>query len=198
MTGMAKAERADLLVLLRRREKVEKTAAVQRSAELLADFERQMASIYQWDQDEIWAAAKRAAAQATQEAAAAIAARCVELGIPQQFAPGVCLAWRERGENAVAERRAELRRVAQTRIAAIEKAALTEIERRSVELQQQVIVSGLTSDAAQAFIAALPPVESLMPTLDAKQLFNLEPPPMTRAERHQSYLMRYRDEPERE
>ena len=41
-----------------------KTAASQHSAELLADFEQQLASIYSWDQDGVWKQAPVAAAAA--------------------------------------------------------------------------------------------------------------------------------------
>ena len=44
MSMMNKSEREDLLRLIRQREKVLKSAARQRSAELLADFENQMGS----------------------------------------------------------------------------------------------------------------------------------------------------------
>src|SRR6267142_1741494 len=50
---MTKSERDDLARLIRNREKVMKSAARERSAELLAEFEQQMASIYSYDQDEI-------------------------------------------------------------------------------------------------------------------------------------------------
>jgi hypothetical protein len=42
--AISKAEREDLQRLIRQREKVMKSAAKQRSAELLADFENQMGS----------------------------------------------------------------------------------------------------------------------------------------------------------
>lgn len=58
---MSKSEREDLLRLVRQREKVLKTAASQRSAELMADFEQQLTSIYSYDQDEVWRSARNAA-----------------------------------------------------------------------------------------------------------------------------------------
>ena len=64
-----------------------------------------------------------------------IAARCESLGIPARFAPTVEFSWRGRGENAIAKRRAELRAVAKSRIAAIEKAAITQIERGCLDAQ---------------------------------------------------------------
>ena len=74
--------------------------------------------------------------------------------------------WRGRGENAIAERRAELRAVAKSRIAAIEKAAITRIERGCLDAQAQVLAHGLTTASAIAFFDALPQVEVLMPSLE--------------------------------
>ena len=67
------------------------------------------------------------------------------------------------------DRRVELRRMAQTRIAAMEKTARTQIETCSVEEQTALIADGLTSDAGREFFAQLPSFESLMPRLDAAQ-----------------------------
>jgi hypothetical protein len=167
---MTKAEVLGLQNLIRKREKVLKSAAAQRSAELMADFEQQLASQYSFDQDEIWKQANEAAQRAVDEAQAIIAARCLELGIPTKFAPGIGLGWYKRGENAAKERRAELRLVAKTRIAAIEKETCLKIELHSVELQTQVLAQGLTSEAARAFLESMPAVETLMPTLELTKI----------------------------
>lgn len=163
---MTKSEREDLGKLIRNREKVLKTAAAQRSAELLAEFEQQMASEYQFDQDEVWRQAVAAADAAVKAAERVIAERCGELGIPLRFAPGVALSWHGRGENAFKARVDELRAVAKTRIAAIEKAACSKIEVDCLRLQTQVLAHGLTSSAAIEFFDELPTVEVLMPSLE--------------------------------
>jgi hypothetical protein len=163
---MTKSEREDLARLIRNREKVMKTAAGQRSAELLAEFEQQLASIYSYDQDEVWRQAVEAANAAVQDAEQKIVARCAELGIPARFAPSIRSYWNGRGENAVKERRGELRAVAKSRIAAIEKAACTKIEMACLEAQAQVIAHGLTSAAAIQFFDEMPTVEVLMPSLE--------------------------------
>jgi hypothetical protein len=68
--AMTKGEREDLQRLVKQREKVLKSSAELRSAELLADFENQMGSEYSFDQDEIWAQAKAAAQQEVDKAEA--------------------------------------------------------------------------------------------------------------------------------
>jgi hypothetical protein len=163
---MTKSEREDLAKLIRNREKVMKAAAGQRSAELLAEFEQQMASEYRFDEDATWEKAFNAADAAVAVAQASIEESCRELGIPARFAPGLSLSWHGRGENAIKERRAELRLVAKSRIAAIEKAACMKIEMSCLDAQAQVLAHGLTTAAAIAFFDNLPTVEVLMPTLE--------------------------------
>jgi len=79
---MTKAEREDLQRLARYREKILKSAAKQRSAELIADFEQQAASIYDYDKDDIWKAAMEFARHAAEQARQFVTARAAELGIP--------------------------------------------------------------------------------------------------------------------
>ena len=163
---LTRGEREDLLKLIRQRAKIAKQSAAQRSAELRADFEKQISSIYSFDQRKVWQDAQRAVQQAVAEAEARISEECQRLGIPERFRPGVSAGWYRRGENASAERRAELRRVAYTEIAALEKRAVVEIERQSLIAQTELVAVGL-SGAASAFLEQLPSVESLMPALDA-------------------------------
>lgn len=163
--GMTGKERTELAKLCRQRERVAKTMAAQRASELLADFERQLATEYSWDQEETWAEARMIAEEATHGANAMIAERCGELGIPAEFAPGLSSSWYGRGENQTAQRRAELRRVAQTSIDALTKAARTEIESVSLRTQTALLAGGLTTEDARAFLESMPSAESLMPRL---------------------------------
>ena len=166
---MTSRERVELTALVRRREKVAKSEASHRSAELMADFEQQLAARYE-AQDEHWSDLTSAAQQVVDEADARIAQRCRELGIPEQFRPSIQAQWYGRGENASKERRAELRKVAQTRIAAIEKEAKATIEKRSVEVQTALLAGGLESEAARRFLESMPTAEALMPPLDVEAL----------------------------
>jgi hypothetical protein len=74
------------------------------------------------------------------------------------------MGWYGRSENASRERRVELRRVAVTRIAAIEKEARAAIEEMSAEVQTELITKGM-SEVARALLAEMPTVEQLMPSL---------------------------------
>ncbi len=85
----------------------------------MADFEKKISAIFSYDDDETWKAAYASAEQAVAEAKVVIAQRCRELRIPPEFAPDIDVAWYRRGENAVNQRRIELRRVAKTEIDAL-------------------------------------------------------------------------------
>ena len=98
-SAMTRAERTDLGALIRRREKLLKTAAKQRSAELLANFEKQISTIFSYDDDETWKAAFASAEKAVGDAKAVIAEQCRKLGIPPEFAPDLSLGWDGRGER---------------------------------------------------------------------------------------------------
>ena len=154
--SLTKAEREDLLRLARMRERVAKSGLAQRSAQLLAEFEQQMASEYSYDQDTVWKAAAAAADREVMKAKAQIAERCRELGIPDRFARGLHLSWYDRGENAVGKRRTELRFVARSRIAEIEKTARSTVERASLEVQTEILRTALGSAAAVTFLERMP------------------------------------------
>jgi len=171
---MTRGERVELGQLIRKRERLMKAMAVERSAEMLAEFETQCAAIYSFDQDEVWNEAMQRAEQIVAETDAVIAERCKELNIPSEFAPSVNIAWYSRGQNAVAVRRRELRLVAKAQIAKAEKTAISKIERMSLEAQTAVISNGLESDAARQFLERMPEITTLMPTLNAAEIKQLQ------------------------
>ena len=178
MTAMTKHEREDLQRLVRQREKVLKSAAKQRSAELIADFENQMGQEFSFDQDEVWERATKIAQAALAKANEQIAARCHEIGIPKRFAPGLDLSWYGRHENATKQRRDELLKMAETRIVAIERKAVTKIELSCLAAQEQIALSGLTTEAARQFVEALPKIEALMPRLTFAEVAGEAEPPV--------------------
>lgn len=170
MTGMTRGERTELGSLIRKREKVMKSQAQERSAALIAEFDAQSAKIYHYDDDPVWAKLEAEARTAVEAAQRSIHDRCKELGIPDEFAPGVAFSWYGRGHNQVASRRQELRRAAKSKIEALEKEAVTKIERLSLEAQTQVISSGLESEAAKTFLSAMPSMDSLMPPIEIGEM----------------------------
>lgn len=162
MAGMTRGERTELLSLVRKREKVMRAQAHERSAALLAEFDVQSAKIYHYDEDETWSRLFNEARATVETAAAEIAKRATEMGIPAEFAPQLHLGWAGRGHNAVQSRRTELRRAAKSKIEAMEQEAITKIERLSLEAQTSIVASGLETDTAKSFLERMP-IENLMP-----------------------------------
>lgn len=68
MSAITRHELEDLQRLIRQREKVLKSAAKQRSAAMLADFENQMGQRFSFNQDEVWAEASKVAHAAVAKA----------------------------------------------------------------------------------------------------------------------------------
>jgi hypothetical protein len=188
--AMTRRERDDLAALARRREKVAKTAAKERSAHVLAEIEAKLSDAFDAE-DALWADVTRAAQAEIAKADAAIAARCREVGVPEKFRPTLDLLWRGRGVNADPGRRSELRRLAQARVAALEKSALAAIERASVETQTALLAGGLTTDEARGFLDAMPSVDGLLPPLTVEQLEAALPTGERTSERERLALLSY-------
>lgn len=138
-----------------------------------------MGSEYAFDDDAVWAQAMKDAQPVIKKAKAQIAARCRELGIPERFSPDVDLEWRHRGyDNCIEKRRIELRRMAETRIAALEQKAITEIELSCLKAQEHLALAGLPSEAARQLFEGLPAIKELMPLLSFDEVAGeTEPPP---------------------
>ncbi|WAP69300.1 hypothetical protein [Jiella pelagia] len=162
---MTRTDRETLIKIARQRERVAKSEAKERAAHLLSDFEAQMDRRYSYDENAVWEKATEAVNAVVADAKKAIAEECRRLGIPAEFAPGITAGWYGRGRNASKSERVEMRRIAQRQIDAAEKSARTAIERRSVEIQEQIMVSGLTSDDARSFLESMPSADTLMPAL---------------------------------
>lgn len=167
---MTKTEREELKRLARERARVAKHDAQRRSADLKAMFEQELLTHYDYNRDEVWKEAVEAATKAGEEAAAKIAERCEELGIPAAFAPRLTVSWQSQGPAAVQYEQADIRRAAYKRIEASERLAIAEIDRGALEIQTQLVRAGLTSEAAVAFLDQMPSVADLMPAVDMDEL----------------------------
>ena len=84
MVAMTKSERQELGMLIRKRERVMKSQAHERSAHMVAEFEGAIAKVYHYDEDPIWQRATAEAEKVVDAAQATISGRCAELGIPAQ------------------------------------------------------------------------------------------------------------------
>ena len=165
--AISRSDRDALLRYDRSRVKARKEDAEAYGAHLVAQFEQQVSREYSFNEDATWKAAREDAEAAVNKARQQIAKRCAELGIPRWALPNVAeVSWYRRGENACKERRAELRKVAQTKAEALVKQAKAQIERDSLDFQSQLLAGSLTTVAAKALLDSLPPVASLMPPLN--------------------------------
>jgi hypothetical protein len=168
---MLKSERDALLKICRQRERVAKSEVNAVAARRKADFERQLAAVYAFDQNETWAKARATAKEACRRANEEIARESEVMGIPREFVPSLSPPyWFECGQNMVRERRAELTKVAYSRIEQAEKEARLRIERSSVEFQTQLFADSLESADAKAFLEAMPTAEQLMPAITIDEM----------------------------
>lgn len=167
--GMSKGDRDTIATLMRRNERVAKADAKRLAAERLADIEAKLSAQFAAD-DVRWAAMIEKANEVVANANAEVRRLCVADGVPERFAPSLRLMWSSRGENSIPERRGELRLAARARVAALEKTALAEIERRSVAAQTALLAGGLTSDAARQALADMPSAEALLPEVSVEEL----------------------------
>jgi len=172
---MTKADRDNLFKVCRIRAKVAKDRITSLAAERRAEFQKQLATTFAWDCDEVWKRLNEAADEFEAITNAEIAKRSRELGIPAEFAPRRYSYWRERYENASKDRRAELTRVAYTRIESDEKAAKAAIDAASANIQTELLADGLESAAAKAFLESMPVPEALMPAVMVEQIQKLLP-----------------------
>ena len=170
---MTRGEIANLERLIRKQERVRKAALDQQAAALKADFEAQISAEYGFDDDAVWKKANELAEEAVDTANGEIAKRCEELGIPKEFAPRLSMYWCSRGENAVRERRAELRKKADAEIAALKQSARTQIELWSLKALTDLASQTLTSKAAKVYFAKMPSPADLMPKLEYQQVHAL-------------------------
>lgn len=167
---LSRNETHDLGMIIKDRTKVLKAHAEEQAAAYMADFEKSMAAIYSFDQDQTWKAATAEAMKIVAEANEKVAARCRKMGIPKEFAPSLGLEWRGRGQNAIAVRRNELRAAAKRTIEAMTKAAITKIEKQALELRTQVVAMGILSEDGKMFLESLAPIDDAMRGVDLVEM----------------------------
>lgn len=167
---MTKADRDQLIRLVKARARQAKAEAETREKVLLAEVEDQITAEYS-RRDELWAEAVVIVEEAARKANELIVARCADLGIPASQAPRVEQSWRSRSSSlSDPTRRAELRKLAQTKLTALTKTAKTMIDGKALEAETALLVGGLESDEARKLAAAMPTAEQLMPALGLEDL----------------------------
>ena len=158
MTGaMTKGEREDLQRLIRQREKVLKSAARQRSTELLADFENQMGQEYCVRSGRGMGAARTRSPNAKfRKPRSRSPPAAASLGIPDRFAPGLSLTLVLGAATTTPSRsdERELRTMAETQIAC-DRGEGDHRNRNVVPRSARTLaIAGLASDAARRFFSS--------------------------------------------
>jgi hypothetical protein len=198
---MTSREREQLIRLVKARARQAEREAEMREKVLLAEVQNELTAEYE-RHDALWADAVTVAEEVAAKANAEIAAACVDLGIPARHAPRIETYWRARSPDySDRNRRAELRKLAETRLAALTKTAKTAIQGAALEAETQLVMGGLQSGEAQQTLASMPTVEQLMPplTLDDLGVTHWQPPedaagqlttPLTPADRKRRRILR--------
>jgi hypothetical protein len=161
---MTQAERAELAKVVRLRARVAKDEVGHQEAIRLADVEAQLSARFSVS-DEAWADIAAQAEAVVAAADAEIAKRCEAMGIRKEFRPSSVAHWYSRGENALKQRRAELRKAAQTKIAADGKGFKVAIDRWAADKLTQLAAGALESADAKAFLESMPSIDELMPRI---------------------------------
>jgi hypothetical protein len=139
---MTPQERQQLRQLIRLREQRAKHEVEAFADERLAQFEQGMATIYRAD-DERRARITQAMKDVAKQANGELSRICEAEGIREEFRPTISPPYlTERGTNADQSLRAELRKVAQSRVKADAKAAKVAIEAASAGVQEQLLIGG--------------------------------------------------------
>jgi hypothetical protein len=170
---MTASERRELTKILNGRRRLVQRVIEQRSAQLLADVESQLAKEYDYDAD-AWSDLTTAAKETIERADQELARRCEELGIRREFRPSIGCSWYSRGENALANRRAELRKVARAKIEVMAASARVEMETKLLDGLEMLARDALETETAHQFLASLPTVEVLMPPFNEAGIRMLE------------------------
>jgi hypothetical protein len=169
---MTAKEQSNLLHIAKLRERTTKSGLAEVGAQLLVDLDKQLDSDYAFNSDAVWQEAKSVVDQAVSEAQAKIQERSHQLGIPDRFAPRISHTWTSQGEQAIKERKIELRQMARRQVDAMIKSAKRKVEEISCDAQTKILASSFSSEA-QALLDAMPSAEQLMPKLNLGELENM-------------------------
>jgi hypothetical protein len=176
-----KTDREELSRVIRLRAKVTRADVDRRKLDLMAELEQQLSQRFKMDAD-LWKDVTAKAEAAVAEADAQIAGIRRERGVPEEFRPKLTLNWWSRGENALASRRAELRKVGLARIEAAAAAGKLAVEAKEADLLTALIADGLETDDARKWLETIPGAKELLPASVIGEL-SLSPLAVKAAER---------------
>jgi hypothetical protein len=167
---MNKADRDALIKIVRARAKQVEREADIRQKILLAEVQNLVSAEYS-ARDALWADAVTITEDFARKANDQIRAQCADLGIPPQHAPELTMGFRRRSsEFSDSQRRAELTKLAEPKLAALTSMAKTQIQGAALDAEEKLVLGGLESSEARQILALMPTVEQLMPLLGLDDL----------------------------
>lgn len=158
---MKSAERAELIKLIRLQSKVRKDQLSALGAAAVAKREEELSAQFKPTED-AWCEIVAEAERSVREADAKIQELSRIKGIPDDFRPKLKTFWIDRGENAMKERRAELRRTAAAQITAAVKLQQNAEDQRAAGIIGRLIGGLLETSEARAFLEEMPTLDDLV------------------------------------
>lgn len=167
--AMTKAERTELQRVVRLNGRVLRDQVNALKAGRLAELEAELSAMYP-RHDPRWRTITAEAERLIDELDGQLAELCAAEGLRPEFRPGLSLGWYSRGENADADRRAELRKLGERRIDEAAKRALAEVTAWEASAATDLVARGLTTAAAEEWLAAMPTAEGILPAITVAEL----------------------------
>jgi hypothetical protein len=167
---MTESERRNLIALSKLRAKQAASEVEAQEAIHLAAIEDQLTVEFS-HQDALWAEAVILAEEALAKANSHIREQCASLGIPAADAPQLHSLWSSRSSRyALRSDRAELRKLAVTRLAALTKMAKAQISEQQLDIETKLRAGALESADATAAFDAMKSVAEMLPALELDDL----------------------------
>ena len=165
---ITKTERTELRQIVRQQFKVLRAELEQRQVEMIAGLEDEIAEKFRAD-DEQWAALQHRVHELVMEANRGINDALYESGYTDRgTTERMWLSVRPMSKPDGS--RIELRRHAQSRIAAQVKAAQLDLDRREADTLRSLAVGAIESEEARTFLESIPTVGELVPTTRLAEL----------------------------
>lgn len=160
--NLDKVEVRNLIAITKQRTRAARAEVIARAGAMLAEFERSMQDEL-GPQDEALGALHSEAEEHLAKINSLLRAKCQTIGVPTQWAPVFTVTFPAKDGTLITKRRAEMRKVATSRLAALKTNALLEIERSESTLLTELITTQLLAKPAAEWLAQLPTAQALMP-----------------------------------
>jgi hypothetical protein len=173
---MTPKDRDALLKHQQDRERVLKTTAKRRSADMLAQFEVELQHRHEIQDNEVFSRVTEVLGVAIGKAMDEVNKECERLHIPSRFRPRIRSGWSPGGLMNV-DRKLMLA-IAEKQAKAQEMRAYEVIEQEILDTKTKILAASFDTDIALEMLSSMPPLEALIPPLSfatIEQLFLRDP-----------------------